>query len=221
MTIIRGQRPNYRFTVVRNEVLQDKRMSFRARGILSSILSRPDNWRCSADDLANAGLEGRDAILTALKELEDHGYLVRSKSQNEKGHWISFSTVYDWPVDKPVDKLTTEVGLPAFGKPNSVNQGVLKETLEETLKPPNPQPKKAQEKCPTHKLLRPCSSCIADLKAVKPVEKEEDPILVGKRTERLNIMCKKHGVQRPCKSCLSGEDSEKTVESNEETANEE
>ena len=176
MTIIRAERPQNKFAILRNEVLQDERLSFRARGILANILSRPDNWRCSAWDLATEGREGRRAILTALSELEDYGYLKRVKSQNEKGHWVTNSYVYDQPcddvvdklVDKPVDKSSTGVLKPDVGKPDSGNRTLLKELdkeLDKTPKPPTTKPK--PEKCKTHKFERPCRSCAADLKAKK------------------------------------------------------
>ncbi len=110
--IIRGQRKKTNFTVIGNDVLRDDRLSYRARGLLACILSRPDNWRTSADSLAREGKEGRAAILTALKELEDAGYLVRTRVQDKAGLWRTHSTVYDEP------RNITEVQFPNVGSPN-------------------------------------------------------------------------------------------------------
>jgi len=108
MTIQRTPRPQSNYTILSNEILRDNRLSFRARGILVSILSRPDNWRTSAESLANESIEGRGAILTALKELETIGYLERTKHQNELGHWVSDSLVYDKPrFEKPTSVQPT------------------------------------------------------------------------------------------------------------------
>lgn len=98
-------------------------MSFRARGILISVLSRPDNWRTSADSLANESIEGRGAILTALKELENFGYLERTKYQNELGHWVSDSLIYDKP----------RYGKPTSVEPTSENSTVIKELYNKNL----------------------------------------------------------------------------------------
>jgi len=167
LTIIRAERPNSKFAIIRNEVLQDERLSFRARGVLASILSRPDNWRCSAWDLATEGREGRRAILTALTELEDYGYLQRVK-------WSTATYVYDMPVDKAVDnsaksvdKKATEVRLPNVGKPNAGNSALLKDLDKELDKSPQTPKTHRREICPQHKLERPCRSCAADLKAKK------------------------------------------------------
>ena len=123
MTIQRTARPQSNFTVLSNEILRDDRLSFRARGILVSILSRPDNWRTNAESLANESIEGRGAILTALKELETIGYLERIKYQNEQGHWVSDSLVYDKPT----------FGKPTSVEPTSDNSTLLKELYNKNL----------------------------------------------------------------------------------------
>jgi hypothetical protein len=123
MTIQRTPRPQSNFTILSNEILRDNRLSFRARGILASVLSRPDNWRTSADSLANESIEGRGAILTALKELETLGYLERTKYQNELGHWVSDSLIYDQP----------KYGKPTSVEPTSENSTVLKELYKKDL----------------------------------------------------------------------------------------
>ena len=123
MSIKRAPRPQSHYTIIANDVLRDQNLSFRARGILASILSRPDNWRTDSESLARESKEGRTAILTALKELEAAGYLQRKKSQNDKGHWVTESLVFDTPQN------------PTYGKPTSVEPTTDNPTLlEETYK---------------------------------------------------------------------------------------
>jgi hypothetical protein len=119
MSIKRTPRPTTHYTVLANAVLRDENLSFRARGILAAILSRPDNWKTTSESLARETKEGRTAILTALKELEKVGYMTRKKYQNEKGQWIWESLVYDKP-QKPMDtEVSPESGFPTTGNPPS------------------------------------------------------------------------------------------------------
>jgi hypothetical protein len=73
-------------------------LSFRALGILGYVLSRPDNWRESAKELAAQGREGRGAILTALAELEEAGYRRTVRRRDPvSGRMSSAVTWYDQP----------------------------------------------------------------------------------------------------------------------------
>lgn len=81
------------FAIVDSRTVNDCRISMRARGILLWLLEKPDGWRVSAETIARATTEGRDAIRTALKELETHGYLRRERLRDDKGHWVTESIV--------------------------------------------------------------------------------------------------------------------------------
>lgn len=97
MSIIRAPRPESGFVQIRNEVARDSRLSFKARGILIEILSRPDNWETSADALAASGPDGRTAVLSGLRELREAGYLTTVRQRLEDGTFNTVSTVYDTP----------------------------------------------------------------------------------------------------------------------------
>lgn len=62
-------------------------MSYRAQGVLTALLSRPDDWRASAARLAAKRKEGRDAVEAALRELDALGYLIRKRVQYSTGLW--------------------------------------------------------------------------------------------------------------------------------------
>lgn len=102
--IVRSPRPETNWTVIQNNVLRDRRLSFKARGLLIYLLSMPDNWAVSADRIAQTGPDKRDAIRAALKELETAGYVARERHADRRGRWTTRTYVYDQPVDKPVDK---------------------------------------------------------------------------------------------------------------------
>lgn len=66
--------------------IDDDRLTFRARGLLHALLADPDQ-PVSAVSIAARSTEGRDAIRTALRELQETGYLTRTRVQDECGRW--------------------------------------------------------------------------------------------------------------------------------------
>lgn len=89
------------FTVMSNYHFQDKEISLKAKGLLGLMLSLPSNWNYSVNGLVTIVKENKTAVQTALKELEEHKYLKRTRVQDETGR---FDYVYD-VYEKPYDKL--------------------------------------------------------------------------------------------------------------------
>ncbi len=109
--IRRAARPDTHFTILRNDVLRDKRLSYRARGLLAAILSRPDNWSIRADQLAIESKEGRGAVRTALQELRECGYLKTIVRKVEGGRFVTEQIVFDTPqefADQDLDVIQPE-----------------------------------------------------------------------------------------------------------------
>jgi len=67
------------FTQVANGVLCDAELSFRAKGLYAYLYSKPEGWDFASTRIAKEATDGRDSIRSALKELEDAGYLLRKK----------------------------------------------------------------------------------------------------------------------------------------------
>lgn len=120
-----------KFVKVYNVLLDDKRLSLKAVGLAVHLLSKPDNWEIAADRLGRELKEGRTTVLTALKELERAGYLVREKVQysapNGQKRWKTESVFYatggvrSSGVGKPSQDVLTKSGLPESELPESEN----------------------------------------------------------------------------------------------------
>ena len=86
------------FTTVQNQFIDDERLSFQAKGIMIYVLSKPDHWRISERSLAAIGPDGRHTVRGALKELEQAGYIRRTRMRLENGTFEWQQTLYETPV---------------------------------------------------------------------------------------------------------------------------
>ena len=77
--IIRVERTK-NFTVMSNHHFKNKKLSLKAKGLLSLMLSLPDDWNYSMKGLATLSKDGIDSVRTAMKELETQGYVEKDSS---------------------------------------------------------------------------------------------------------------------------------------------
>jgi hypothetical protein len=103
------------YTVMSNYHIKDRSLSLKAKGLLSMMLSLPDEWNYSTRGLAAICKEGVDSIGTALKELEKSGYIVRNQLRDSKGK-ISDTEyiIYERPIH-------TDDGTPHTANPDTEN----------------------------------------------------------------------------------------------------
>lgn len=92
------KRPN-NFVMIDKTFLEDERLSFKAKGILAYLLSKPDNWKVIVGNLVKFSKDGKSAVYAGLKELKECGYYVKTPIRSEDGRRISRweSTVYEMP----------------------------------------------------------------------------------------------------------------------------
>ena len=89
------------YTVMSNHHFKEKKMSLKAKGLLSLMLSLPDDWDYSISGLATLSKDGKDSIMSALAELEKFGYLTRKRLTNEKGQFAGVEyNIFEIPQPK-------------------------------------------------------------------------------------------------------------------------
>ena len=110
------------YTVMSNHHFKEKKMSLKAKGLLSLMLSLPDDWDYSISGLATLSKDGKDSVMSALGELEKFGYLTRQRMTNDKGQFAGVEyNIYEVPqpknpnADKPNEENENE------DKPNAEN----------------------------------------------------------------------------------------------------
>jgi len=97
MTVFRTDKTTD-YTTMSNYHLKDKRLSMKAKGLLSMMLSFSDDWQYSLQGLVAVSKEGLTAIRAMIQELEDNGYLVRRRLRNEHGRLASVEyDIYEVP----------------------------------------------------------------------------------------------------------------------------
>lgn len=104
MPVMRVQK-NSNYTVMANHHLRDTRLSLKAKGLLSVMLSLPADWDYTLAGLAHISKEGVDAIRAAVNELIHTGYIIRCRRRNNAGQLSDTEyVIYEFPQDKECEK---------------------------------------------------------------------------------------------------------------------
>lgn len=131
MSVFRIEK-NTNYTVMSNYHLRDIRLSYKAKGLLSFMLSLPDDWDYSMKGLAKVSKENISAIRTALQELETFGYLKRNRLQNKNGKFEYEYIIYEKSpyIDFPHTENQTQINT---NKQNTNNKDKNDKTFQEIL----------------------------------------------------------------------------------------
>ena len=137
MAVFRVER-NTGYTVMSNHHLRNKELTLKAKGLLSQMLSLPEDWDYTLAGLAFINRESIDAIRTAVWELEREGYIRRSQNRSDNGKMADMIyTIYEQPVlenpisDKPVLENPTSEN-PTSENPASENPMQLNKDISKT-----------------------------------------------------------------------------------------
>lgn len=113
------------YTVMSNTHFKEKEMSLKAKGLLSLMLSLPDNWDYSIAGLVSLSKDGKDSVMNALAELEEFGYLARTRMTDKQGRFAGYE--YDIFENPQAEK-------PCAENPNTENPQQLNTKKSSTKK---------------------------------------------------------------------------------------
>ena len=131
MAVFRVER-NTGYTVMSNHHLRNKELSLKAKGLLSQMLSLPEDWDYTLAGLSYINREKIDAIREAVRELERAGYIQRSRERDEKGRLRGTDyIIYEQPPNLDLPTLEN----PTLGNPTLENPTQEKPTLENPMQP--------------------------------------------------------------------------------------
>jgi len=132
MAVFRVER-NKGYTVMSNHHLRNKELTLKAKGLLSQMLSLPEDWDYTLAGLSQINREKIDAIREAIKELERAGYIVRSRERDEKGRLRGADyVIYEQPHTEPTPDLPT-LENPTLDNPMQEKPMLEKPTLENPM----------------------------------------------------------------------------------------
>lgn len=131
------------YTVMSNHHLRNTALSLKAKGLLSLMLSLPDSWDYTTKGLAAICKDGIDSICSTIKELEQHGYIIRERVRNDKGQLTTIEyTILEQPEtvspeqEKPKRENPVlenpEQGCPEQEKPAQLNTNISNKELSNT-----------------------------------------------------------------------------------------
>ena len=153
MAVCRVERTK-NYTVMANYHLDDKRLTLKAKGLLSVMLRLPDNWDYTIEGLSQICAEGKAAIRTAIEELEAAGYIVRHQTHGADGAFGGNAyVIYECPPaeEPPLCDNQTTVPLCDFassGNPSSENRTETSTNIPSTYIPPK-APKRGRREVKT------------------------------------------------------------------------
>ena len=122
------------YTVMANHHLRNTELSLKAKGLLSLMLSLPEEWDYTTKGLARICKDGVDSICAGVRELEDHGYVVRERIRNPNGQLGAIEyTILEQPQEPKREKPERENPVqanpvlddPVLGKPEQENPAQL------------------------------------------------------------------------------------------------
>ena len=121
------------YTTIDNNIFKNKNLSLKARGLLTTMLSLPSEWDYTVNGLCTILKDGKSSIQSAMRELEENGYLVRVQTKDKSGKFSSADyTLYEIPLDEKPLTENPSTDKPSAGNPSQLNNNKLNRNKEIT-----------------------------------------------------------------------------------------
>ena len=139
---------NSNYVVMNRTALNDKRLSWKAKGIMAYLLSMPDDWVFYMEELMTHAADGRDSFRSGFNELKKAGYVERKPIKDE-----ATKKIKEWETivhEIPIEPLTDipEVEKPLTGNPQVENPTLLSTDINQVLNKPNTDQKEEEKGSP-------------------------------------------------------------------------
>ena len=117
------------YTVLDNTFIRDVTLSWKAKGVMTYLLSLPDDWSVNFSEVLRHSADGETALKSAIKELKEHGYLVSRRLQSSEGKFTGFT----YEIIENPESSNHQVEKPSGGKPTEwINHRVENDQLLNT-----------------------------------------------------------------------------------------
>lgn len=115
------------YTVIDNNIFKNQKLTLKAKGMICTMLSLPDDWNFSEDGLTSLSNDTKYSIRNTLKELMEYGYLTRTRTRDDKGVLRDYVyTIYEEPTCENQKQVEPTCEIPTCEIPTLVNRNTYK-----------------------------------------------------------------------------------------------
>lgn len=124
------------YTVVDNTFIRDERLSWRAKGLFTYLLSLPEDWKIYLSEIQKHSIDGETALRSAVSELVTYGYLETERRKDSSGRWCGIEyKIIEIPQESPINKDSSrDSGLRDTVLRDTVNQALVNTNSNQILK---------------------------------------------------------------------------------------
>ena len=182
---------NKNYKTISLNIYDDNRLSWKAKGLHTYLISRPDDWQIYRQDLLNKATDGSTSLNSAVRELIDYNYMELETGKTEKNRFYSHYIVYEVPkLPQDVPQLVSRTGRPAPGNQHYSNKNNNKEVIKELFTNVNNLPARLANNSDIVKIFNYYSQSIDKIKYIlHSSEKDLKSFNILTKHKNLNSKC--------------------------------